>query len=48
MQKTSSVQPALTSMSYLSVCSVTSVFKSSKDVPVKAVQIHVALQISTP
>lgn len=46
MQKIPSVQPELTSMSYFSVCRVTPVFKSSKDAPVKAVQIHVALQIS--
>lgn len=46
MQKKSSVQQVLTSMNYPSDCRVTLVFKISKDALAKAVQIHVALQIS--
>lgn len=45
MQNMSSVQPELTSMRFLRVCCYTSVFQSSRDVPVEATQIHVLLQI---
>lgn len=45
MQNMSSVQPELTSMRFLRVCCYTSVFQSSRDVPVKATQIHALLQI---
>lgn len=45
MQNMSSVQPELTSMRYLRVCQDTSIFQSSRDVPVKAARIPVSLHL---